>query len=58
MTEVLRGVLGLAVLILIGIALSENRRAIKSRVVLSALGCKSPMLASLLDQFEKDAEKG
>jgi CNT family concentrative nucleoside transporter len=38
MTEVLRGVLGLAVLILIGIALSENRRAIKLRVVLSALG--------------------
>ena len=37
MTEVLRGVLGLAVLIAIGIALSENRRAIKPRVVISAL---------------------
>jgi CNT family concentrative nucleoside transporter len=38
MTDALRGVLGLAVLILIGIALSENRRAIKPRVVISALG--------------------
>jgi CNT family concentrative nucleoside transporter len=37
MTEVLRGVLGLAVLIAIGIALSENRGAIKPRVVISAL---------------------
>lgn len=37
MTEILRGVLGLAVLMLIGVALSENRAAIKPRVVLSAL---------------------
>ncbi len=37
MTDVLRGMLGLAVLITIGIALSENRRAIKPRVVISAL---------------------
>jgi concentrative nucleoside transporter, CNT family len=37
MTEVLRGVLGLIVLISIAIALSENRRAIKPRVVISAL---------------------
>jgi CNT family concentrative nucleoside transporter len=38
MREVLRGVLGLAVLIAIGIALSQNRGAIKPRVVMSALG--------------------
>ena len=37
MTEILRGLLGLAVLVAIGIALSENRGAIKARVVLSAL---------------------
>ena len=37
MTDALRGVLGLGVLIVIGIALSENRRAIKPRVVMSAL---------------------
>jgi len=37
MTEVLRGLLGLIVLVLIGIALSENPRAIKPRVVISAL---------------------
>jgi CNT family concentrative nucleoside transporter len=37
MSNALRGVLGLAVLIVIGIALSENRRAIKPRVVISAL---------------------
>jgi CNT family concentrative nucleoside transporter len=37
MTGVLRGVLGLAVLVAIGIALSENRRAIRPRVVASAL---------------------
>jgi CNT family concentrative nucleoside transporter len=37
MTDVLRGVLGLIVLVAIGIALSENRRAIKPRVVISAL---------------------
>jgi CNT family concentrative nucleoside transporter len=38
MTDVLRGVLGLAVLVAIGIALSQNRGAIKPRVVISALG--------------------
>jgi CNT family concentrative nucleoside transporter len=37
MTELLRGVLGLAVLVSIGIALSQNREAIRPRVVLSAL---------------------
>jgi concentrative nucleoside transporter, CNT family len=37
MMDVLRGLLGLAVLIAIAIALSENRRAIKPRVVISAL---------------------
>jgi len=37
MSDLLRGVLGLAALVLIGIALSENRRAIRARVVLSAL---------------------
>jgi CNT family concentrative nucleoside transporter len=37
MTGVLRGLLGLAVLVAIGIALSENRGAIKPRVVASAL---------------------
>ena len=37
MTDALRGVLGIAVLLVIGIALSENRTAIRPRVVLSAL---------------------
>ena len=37
MMDVLRGLLGLAVLVLIAIVLSENRRAIRARVVLSAL---------------------
>jgi CNT family concentrative nucleoside transporter len=37
MTELLRGALGLAVLVSIGIALSQNREAIRPRVVLSAL---------------------
>lgn len=37
MTAALRGVLGLIVLVSIGIALSQNRRAIKPRVVISAL---------------------
>lgn len=37
MTETLRGVLGLIVLVSIGIGLSENRRAINLRVVVSAL---------------------
>ena len=37
MTDLLRGAFGLAVLVAIGIALSMNRRAIKPRVVLSAL---------------------
>jgi CNT family concentrative nucleoside transporter len=37
MTDVLRGVLGLIVLVSIGVVLSENRGAIRPRVVLSAL---------------------
>jgi CNT family concentrative nucleoside transporter len=37
MTGILRGVLGLAVLVAIGIVLSENRGAIRPRVVASAL---------------------
>ena len=37
MADVLRGMLGLCVLIAIGIALSQNRGAIKPRVVISAL---------------------
>jgi CNT family concentrative nucleoside transporter len=37
MMNVLRGVLGIAVLVAVGVALSENRSAIKPRVVLSAL---------------------
>jgi CNT family concentrative nucleoside transporter len=37
MSDLLRGILGLAVLVLIGIGLSENRGAIRARVVLSAL---------------------
>ena len=37
MTDVLRGALGLIVLVSIGVVLSENRGAIKPRVVLSAL---------------------
>src|SRR5271170_5786129 len=37
MTGILRGLLGLVVLLLIGVAVSENRRAIQPRVVLSAL---------------------
>jgi concentrative nucleoside transporter, CNT family len=38
MMNLLHGLLGLAALMLIAIALSENRRAIRARVVLSALG--------------------
>jgi CNT family concentrative nucleoside transporter len=38
MTDILHGVFGLGALLLIAIALSENRRAIRARVVLSALG--------------------
>ena len=37
MTDVLRGLLGLIILVSIGVVLSENRGAIKPRVVLSAL---------------------
>ena len=37
MSGLLRGALGLAVLVAIGIALSMNRRAIEPRVVLSSL---------------------
>jgi concentrative nucleoside transporter, CNT family len=38
MMDILRGLLGLGGLVLIAIALSENRRAIRARVALSALG--------------------
>src|ERR1700722_16210088 len=48
MSDLPRGVLGLAVLLLIGIALSENRRAIRSRVVLSALALQVAIGALVL----------
>jgi concentrative nucleoside transporter, CNT family len=38
MTDILHGLFGLGALLLIAIAVSENRRAIRARVVLSALG--------------------
>jgi Na+ dependent nucleoside transporter N-terminus len=40
MTDALHGLIGLAVLLLIGIALSENRSAIQARIVLSALAAQ------------------
>jgi concentrative nucleoside transporter, CNT family len=48
MTPVLRGLLGLTVLMLIGIALSERRGAIQPRVVLSALACQVAIGALVL----------
>ena len=38
MTDLLRGFLGLSVLLALGVVLSQNRRAIRPRVVLAALG--------------------
>jgi CNT family concentrative nucleoside transporter len=48
MTDVLRGLLGLSVLVLIAIALSQNRRAIQPRVVLAALGMQIAVGALVL----------
>ncbi len=48
MTDVLRGLLGLTVLILIAIALSQNRRAIQPRVVLAALAMQIAIGALVL----------
>jgi CNT family concentrative nucleoside transporter len=48
MTHILRGLLGLAALVAIGIALSERRSAIKPRVVLSALACQVAIGALVL----------
>ncbi|MET0497640.1 MAG: Na+ dependent nucleoside transporter N-terminal domain-containing protein, partial [Steroidobacteraceae bacterium] len=48
MTDVLRGLLGLAVLVLIAIVLSPNRRAIKPRVVLAALAMQIAIGALVL----------
>jgi CNT family concentrative nucleoside transporter len=48
MTDVLRGLLGLTVLVSIGIALSENRSAIRPRVVLSALALQVAIGALVL----------
>ena len=48
MSGVLRGLLGLAALIAIGVALSENRRAIRPRVILSALALQVAIGAVML----------
>ena len=48
MTDVLRGLLGLAVLLLIAFALSQNRRAIQPRVVLAALAMQVAIGALVL----------
>ena len=48
MTDVLRGLLGLTVLVLIAIALSQNRRAIQPRVVLAALAMQIAIGALVL----------
>jgi concentrative nucleoside transporter, CNT family len=48
MMDLLRGVLGLAVLVTIGICLSENRAAIRPRVVLSALALQVAIGALVL----------
>jgi concentrative nucleoside transporter, CNT family len=47
-SDLLRGVIGIAVLVLIGIALSENRGAIRVRVVLSALALQVAIGALVL----------
>jgi CNT family concentrative nucleoside transporter len=46
--HMLRGLLGLGVLVAIGIALSERRGAIRPRVVLSALACQAAIGALVL----------
>jgi len=48
MSDLLRGVIGLAVLVSIGIVLSENRAAIRARVVLSALALQVAIGALVL----------
>jgi CNT family concentrative nucleoside transporter len=48
MTDLLRGLLGLCALIAIGVALSQNRRAIDFRVVLSALAAQVAIGALVL----------
>lgn len=48
MTDVFRGLLGLTILILIAIALSQNRRAIQPRVVLAALAMQIAIGALVL----------
>jgi CNT family concentrative nucleoside transporter len=47
-SDLLRGLIGLAVLVAIGIGLSENRRAIRARVVLSALALQVAIGALVL----------
>jgi CNT family concentrative nucleoside transporter len=48
MSDILRGSLGLAALVLIAIAVSENRRAIRARVALSALALQAGIGALVL----------
>jgi len=48
MTDILRGLLGLAVLVSIGVALSVDRRAIQTRVVLAALALQVAIGALVL----------
>jgi concentrative nucleoside transporter, CNT family len=48
MTDLLRGLAGLLVLVAIGIALSQNRRAIQPRVVLAALATQVAIGALIL----------
>jgi concentrative nucleoside transporter, CNT family len=48
MTDVFRGLLGLTVLMLIAVALSQNRRAIQPRVVLAALATQISIGALVL----------
>lgn len=48
MSDLARGLLGLGALVLIGIGLSENRRAIRPRVVLSALALQIAIGALVL----------
>jgi CNT family concentrative nucleoside transporter len=48
MSDLLRGAFGLAVLLLIGVGLSEDRRAIRPRVVLSALALQVAIGALVL----------
>ena len=48
MTDILRGLVGLIVLVAIAIALSQNRRAIQPRVVLAALATQTAIGALVL----------